>query len=79
MQCTNTVLSILLLGPEPKLRPVLVFIHGGKFSWGSGNLSDGTVLSAYADVVFVTLNYRLGVLGKHIFTSFTFLTDKWRK
>ncbi|CAG7720189.1 unnamed protein product [Allacma fusca] len=49
--------------PEPKLRPVLVFIHGGKFSWGSGNLSDGTVLSAYADIVFVTLNYRLGVLG----------------
>jgi carboxylesterase type B len=47
-----------------KLKPVLVFIHGGKFSWGSGNLYDGTLLSAYADVLFVTINYRLGVLGK---------------
>ncbi|CAL8094811.1 unnamed protein product [Orchesella dallaii] len=51
------------IGPEPKVRPVIVYIHGGKFAWGSGNLSDGTVFAAYADVVFVTINYRLGVLG----------------
>ncbi|XP_035713030.1 neuroligin-4, Y-linked [Folsomia candida] len=51
------------IGPEPKVRPVLVYIHGGKFSWGSGNLSDGTILAAYGDVIFVSLNYRLNVLG----------------
>jgi len=54
----------LLPGPDPKLKPVVVFIHGGKFAWGSGNLVDGTVLAAYGDIVFVTFNYRLGVLGK---------------
>jgi len=53
-------------GPEPKVRPVIVYIHGGKFAWGSGNLSDGTVFAAYADVVFVAINYRLGVLGRNI-------------
>lgn len=46
------------------MRPVVVFIHGGKFAWGSGNLSDGTVFAAYADCIFITINYRLGILGK---------------
>lgn len=63
----------VFLGPEPKVRPVVVYIHGGKFAWGSGNLSDGTVFAAYADCVFVTINYRLGVLGM----NFKCLS-KWR-
>jgi acetyl esterase/lipase len=68
----------LALGPDPKLKPVLVYIHGGKFSWGSGNLVDGTVLAAYGDVVFVSLNYRLGVLGEsppHPLTSSLIITQ----
>jgi para-nitrobenzyl esterase len=46
-------------------RPVLVWIHGGAFSWGSGSdpVYDGHRLSARRDLVVVTLNYRLGALG----------------
>lgn len=46
-------------------RPVMVWIHGGGFTAGSGDLSgyDGQKLSEVGDVVVVTLNYRLGVLG----------------
>ncbi|XP_045026300.1 neuroligin-4, X-linked [Daphnia magna] len=43
--------------------PVIVFIHGESFDWGSSHLYDGSVLSSYANVVVVTLNFRLGVLG----------------
>ena len=49
----------------------MVFIHGESYEWNSGNPYDGSVLAAYANVVVVTLNYRLGVLGKRKkFTSF---------
>ncbi|XP_026467551.1 neuroligin-4, Y-linked-like [Ctenocephalides felis] len=43
--------------------PVLVFIHGESYEWGSGNPYDGSVLAAYARVVVVTVNFRLGILG----------------
>ncbi|XP_052871462.1 juvenile hormone esterase-like, partial [Anopheles cruzii] len=45
-------------------RPVLVFIHGGGYSGGFGD--DDLYGSQYfmtEDVVVVTFNYRLGVLG----------------
>ncbi|KAG5883211.1 hypothetical protein JTB14_032867 [Gonioctena quinquepunctata] len=42
--------------------PVIVYIHGESFEWNSGNPYDGSVLASYADVVVVTLNYRLGIL-----------------
>lgn len=44
--------------------PVYVFIHGGAFNSGSGNIPiyDGTALAARG-VVVVTINYRLGVFG----------------
>lgn len=46
-------------------RPVLVYIHGGAFSTGSGSdpLYDGTHLSRRGDVVVVTLNHRLNLFG----------------
>ncbi|CAL4079488.1 unnamed protein product, partial [Meganyctiphanes norvegica] len=44
-------------------RAVMVYIHGESFSWGSGSLYDGSVLSSYGQVVVVTINYRLGPLG----------------
>ena len=48
----------------PKLS-VVVFIHGDSFVRGSGNLySDAAAFAAEADVVVVTINYRMGVLGK---------------
>lgn len=45
-------------------RPVMVWIHGGSFNGGSGN-SDGFPADLYVaeDVVYVTINYRLGILG----------------
>jgi len=46
-------------------RPVMVWIHGGAFTTGSGSGSyyRGHHLAARGDVVVVTLNYRLGALG----------------
>ncbi|HEX2942862.1 MAG TPA: carboxylesterase family protein, partial [Rhodopila sp.] len=46
-------------------RPVMVWLHGGGFSTGSGsrNVFDGTRLSRRGDVVVVTVNHRLNVLG----------------
>ncbi|XP_028966562.1 neuroligin-4, X-linked-like [Galendromus occidentalis] len=43
--------------------PVMVFIHGESFEWNSGNAYDGSVLASYGEVIVVTLNYRLGILG----------------
>uniref|UniRef100_T1K1T4 Carboxylesterase type B domain-containing protein n=1 Tax=Tetranychus urticae TaxID=32264 RepID=T1K1T4_TETUR len=43
--------------------PVLVFIHGESYDWGTGNLYDGSILSSFGNVIVVTLNYRLGVFG----------------
>lgn len=46
-------------------RGVFVFFHGGGFVTGSGSLSlyDGARLAAAENIVVVTANYRLGVLG----------------
>jgi para-nitrobenzyl esterase len=46
-------------------RPVLVYIHGGAYSSGSGSspLYDGTTLVHRGDVVVVTLNHRLNAFG----------------
>ena len=46
-------------------RPVMVWIHGGAFTIGSGSEQyyDGANLTARGDVVIVTINYRLGAFG----------------
>jgi para-nitrobenzyl esterase len=46
-------------------RPVMVYLHGGAYSGGSGSspLYDGTRLCRRGDVVVVTLNHRLNVFG----------------
>ena len=43
--------------------PVMVWIHGGGFVNGSGDIYDARWLVARGDVIVVTLNYRLGALG----------------
>jgi para-nitrobenzyl esterase len=50
--------------------PVMVFVHGGYFTWGTSSyrkqgvdLYDGAHLATAADVVVVTLNYRIGPFG----------------
>lgn len=46
-------------------RPVMVYLHGGAYSTGSGSspLYDGTRLVRRGDVVVVTINHRLNVFG----------------
>lgn len=52
-------------GDESPLKSVMVFIHGGGFSSGSGTAEFyGPDYFLNEDVVVVTLNYRLGALGK---------------
>jgi para-nitrobenzyl esterase len=52
-------------------RPVMVWIHGGGYVFGSASASiyDGSSFAQRHDVVVVSFNYRLGVLG------FTHLAD----
>lgn len=58
-------LNIWTPGVDESRRPVLVWIHGGVFNLGSGSLPsyDGRLLAARGNVVVVTINYRLGMLG----------------
>jgi para-nitrobenzyl esterase len=57
-------LNVWTPGLAPAKRPVMVWIHGGGMTIGSGTARtyEGTKL-AEQGVVLVTLNYRLGVLG----------------
>jgi para-nitrobenzyl esterase len=48
--------------PSSKL-PVMVWIHGGGLTTGSGQEYNGTNLIQSGNVIFVSLNYRLGLLG----------------
>ncbi|OBS58314.1 hypothetical protein A6R68_10548, partial [Neotoma lepida] len=43
--------------------PVMVWIHGGALVMGTASMYDGSMLAATEDVVVVTIQYRLGVLG----------------
>lgn len=50
---------------EQKLKPVMVWVHGGFLTIGSGNSDTyGPEYLLINDVVVVTINYRLGLLGK---------------
>ncbi|HEU4781175.1 MAG TPA: carboxylesterase/lipase family protein [Steroidobacteraceae bacterium] len=53
-------------------RPVVVYIHGGAYSSGSGSsaLYDGATLCRRGDVVVVTLNHRLSLFGYLYLTGF---------
>ncbi|CAG9858434.1 unnamed protein product [Phyllotreta striolata] len=50
-------------GEESSLLPCLVYVHGDSYEWSSGNLYDGTLLASTGQVIVVTINFRLGVLG----------------
>ena len=65
------VLNVFTPGLSSGRRPVMVWLHGGGFSSGSGSgrILDGTSLAHTHDVVVVTLNHRLNVFGH------TFLGD----
>lgn len=50
---------------ERRKRPVMLWIYGGGFSFGSNRMDvyDGRPLAAREDIVVVVINYRVGALG----------------
>ncbi|EPY80102.1 hypothetical protein CB1_000859012 [Camelus ferus] len=44
-------------------KPVMVYIHGGSYMEGTGNMIDGSILASYGNVIVITMNYRLGILA----------------
>jgi len=58
-------LNVWTPGLDAARRPVMVYIHGGAYSTGSGSspLTDGARLARRRDVVVVTLNHRLNLFG----------------
>lgn len=52
-----------IVGRDAVRLPVLMFIHGESYEWNSGNPYDGTVMASLGNVVVVTINFRLGILG----------------
>jgi para-nitrobenzyl esterase len=68
-------LNVWTPGMDATPRPVMVWVHGGGFTSGSGAmpLYSGERLAAAGDVVVVTINYRLGILG---FLAHPDLTDE---
>ena len=63
VDCLN--LNLWTPGLDGGQRPVMVWVHGGSFMTGSGSggLYRGGLLAREGDVVVVTINYRLGLLG----------------
>jgi para-nitrobenzyl esterase len=59
------VLNVFSPATGDARRPVVVWIHGGAFIMGSGSqpLYNGGSFAARHDLVVVTINYRLGLLG----------------
>ena len=65
-------LSLAVYTPELKSdekKPVMVWIHGGGWQFGSAESYNGAALSKYGDVVVVILSYRPGI-NKHVGTHF---------
>lgn len=56
-------LNVTVPEGSAKLRPVVVWIHGGGFTNGAGSSYDAKRLASKGDVVVVTINYRLGIFG----------------
>lgn len=60
-------LNLNIFVPEPQvsgtLQPVMIWIHGGGFTYGSSYGFDGGSFSVSGDVLLVTVNYRLNVFG----------------
>ncbi len=59
-------LNIWTPAMDGKKRPVMFWIHGGGFAVGSGNelrMFDGVNMATHGDVILITINHRLNVLG----------------
>src|SRR5579884_3870530 len=58
-------LNIWTPGLDAAKRPVMVWLHGGAFAYGSGNraVTDGANLARRGDVVVISVNHRLNIFG----------------
>ncbi|HEY1794819.1 MAG TPA: carboxylesterase/lipase family protein [Stellaceae bacterium] len=58
-------LNVWTPGLDNAKRPVMVWLHGGAFAYGSGNraVTAGENLARRGDVVVVSVNHRLNILG----------------
>jgi len=58
-------LSVWTPAPDSARRPVFVWLHGGAYVTGGGDLPfySGSTLARTGDIVVVNVNYRLGALG----------------
>ena len=66
-------LNVWTPGLDGRKRPVMVWFHGGGFSDGSSIEQvayEGDALATYGDVVVVTVNHRLNILGFLDMSSF---------
>ena len=61
--CLTLNVSVPASAGRAAKHPVLVWIHGGAFVGGSSNLYRLDKLAREGDLVVVSINYRLGVLG----------------
>jgi poly(3-hydroxybutyrate) depolymerase len=72
---------IFQLPPDlSEYKAVMVWLHGGAFSFGSGNTEIyGPDYLMEGDVVLVTVNYRLGPLGNHNQAGWIHIPQRIRK
>lgn len=56
-------LNIWTPSADDKKRPVLLWIHGGALETGSGPDYNGEIFAKRGNIVVVSINYRLGILG----------------
>ncbi|KAG5673610.1 hypothetical protein PVAND_003640 [Polypedilum vanderplanki] len=65
---SENCLSLNVFVPKSVLKsrdsvPVIVFIHGGAFMFGSSIFYGADIIMQEQNIILVTINYRLGVLG----------------
>src|SRR6185369_7147095 len=48
---------------DDRKRAVVIWVHGGSMTGGSGKGMDGHAFADQDDIVTITINYRLGALG----------------
>jgi len=56
-------LNLYTPGIDNRKRPVVIWIHGGGMTAGTGKSMDGHAFADPDDIVTITINYRLGALG----------------
>jgi hypothetical protein len=56
---------------------IVVILQGESWEWGSGNLIDGSALASHGQIMVITLNYRLNILGKKNYIATEIFVDNY--